>query len=99
MRIAQPILGAAGAGGGAPSEAALVVERVERQPVGAGRKQPPQPTLDAGAGLVEVRDRRGDELTVYLVEEPVAGAGALRGIAGPRCGRGRGGRPARTQRG
>ena len=41
-------------------EAAFVVERVEREPVGAGREQPAQPALHAGAGLVEVRDRRAD---------------------------------------
>ena len=82
-----------------PVEAALVVERVERQLVGAGREQPSQPALDAGAGLVEVRDRRGDKLTVYLVEEPVEVAGALRDIAGQRSGRDRRAQPVGKQLG
>jgi len=82
-----------------PVLAALVVQRVERQPVGAGRKQPPQPTSDAGAGLVEMRDRRIDDPAVNLVEEPLKVLGAAGDERGQRPGRDRRAQPLAKQLG
>ena len=58
------------------------MQRVERRQVGAGREQPPQLALRAGAGLVEVRDRRCGDLCVNLVQkrsEILCAAGDERG--------------------
>ena len=82
-----------------PVEAAFVVQRVERQPVGAGGEQPAQATLDASAGLVEVRDRRGDELAVHLVQEPLEILAARGDVAGQRPGRDRRAEPVSEQLG
>jgi hypothetical protein len=49
--------------------AAPVVQGVQRQRLGAGAVKPPQPAAGASAGLVEVHDRRVDDLLVHPVEE------------------------------
>jgi hypothetical protein len=58
-------------------KAAFVVQRVERQPLGARGEQPAQLPLRTGAGLVEVRDRRGGDSGVHLVEKRLQILGRL----------------------
>ena len=69
-----------------PVKAALIVQRVERRLLGAGAKQPPQLAFGAGAGLVEVGDRRRGDLGVNLVQERPEVLGAAGQEGGQRAG-------------
>ena len=77
--------------------AALVVQRKEREPLGAGREQPAQATFDPGAGLIKVRYGRGDQLAVNLVQEWPQVARALGDVGGERPGRDRRAKPVLEQ--
>lgn len=76
---------------------APVVQRVEGQRLGARAVQPASAATDASAGLIEVHDRRIDDLLVHAAKELIGVRSTILDKGHQRCGRDRRAHPISQQ--